>query len=141
METESTTSISVSVSLQAPIITIWEFWTSPQHITKWYQASEDWHAPFAENDLRVGGKFKTTMAAKDKSFQFDFGGTYTKIVDYKTIEYTLDDDRKVSVHFEEGADSTTITQLFEPEKENTIEMQQFGWQAILNSFKSYLEKS
>ena len=139
MESKSITSITVSVSLHAPIEKVWEMWSSPEHITKWYQASADWHAPFAENDLRIGGKFKTTMAAKDASFEFDFGGVYTNVDPFKTIEYTLEDDRKVSVWFESNSDTTTITQEFEPETENTIELQKTGWQAILDSFKSYLE--
>ena len=38
---------------------VWELWTEPSHVVKWCYASDDWEAPHAENDVRVGGKFKT----------------------------------------------------------------------------------
>ena len=55
---------------------VWECWNKPEHITGWAFASDDWEAPAAGNDLRVGGKFKTTMAAKD-NLTPDLGGTGT----------------------------------------------------------------
>ncbi|MFL5773000.1 MAG: SRPBCC domain-containing protein, partial [Flavisolibacter sp.] len=64
METKNRTVITVETTLQSPLDKAWQSFTEPRHITQWCQASEDWHAPFAENDLRTGGKFKTTMAAK-----------------------------------------------------------------------------
>lgn len=119
--------------------TTWEAFTLPQHITNWYFASADWHAPFAENDLRVGGKFKTRMEAKDDSFGFDFSGTYTNVVLHKQLDYTLDDNRLVTVSFNEENNQTLVTQSFEPETENTLELQQHGWQMILDNFKSHTE--
>jgi uncharacterized protein YndB with AHSA1/START domain len=71
--------ISVQSLVNAPIEKIWEILTKPHHIVRWAFASNDWEAPAAENDLRVGGKFKTIMAAKDKSMSFDFTGVYTNV--------------------------------------------------------------
>ncbi|WP_295771129.1 SRPBCC domain-containing protein [uncultured Mucilaginibacter sp.] len=118
---------------------MWEFWNHPSHITSWAFASDDWHAPHAENDLRTGGSFKTTMAAKDGSFSFDFGGKYDRVEDFKSIAYTIDDGRKVAILFEESDGQTIVTETFEPEDSNPIQMQQDGWQAILNNFKKYTE--
>lgn len=44
--------ITVSVVVDAPLEKVWEMFTEPEHITKWAFASDDWEAPFAENDLR-----------------------------------------------------------------------------------------
>lgn len=45
-------------------------------------ASDDWDAPFAQNDLRAVRKGLTTMAAKDGSFSFNFEYVYTKTEGY-----------------------------------------------------------
>ena len=139
METANKTTITVEATVNAPVEKVWKSWSQPEHITKWCNASDDWHAPYADNDLRTGGKFKTTMAAKDGSFSFDFGGTYTDVKEHRFMAYTMDDGRKVSVTFNNQNGVTHITETFEPEAINPIEMQQGGWQAILNSFKKYTE--
>lgn len=139
METAAKTNITVEAIIHAPVEKVWKFWNEPKHISQWCAASDDWHAPYAENDLRKDGKFKTTMAAKDGSFSFDFGGVYTKVEPNKTIEYTMDDGRKVSIIFSAQGDSTKVTETFEAETENPIEMQRGGWQAILDNFKKHTE--
>lgn len=131
--------ITVTTTVNATVEKVWDFFTTPEHIKKWNNASPDWHTPAAENDLQLGGKFVYTMAAKDGSFSFDFWGIYTTIVPFKEIAYTLGDERKVNVKFEQTEEGTLITESFEPETQNTLELQQMGWQAILNNFKSYVE--
>lgn len=133
------TAITVEAVINAPIEKVWTSWTEPKHITKWNQASDDWHSPYAENDLRTGGKFKTTMAAKDGSMSFDFEGVYTNVQQHKLIEYAMSDGRKVSVVFSQNGNPTKVVETFDPENENPIEMQREGWQAILDSFKKYTE--
>ena len=141
MEAIQKTSITVEATVNAPVEKVWKLWNDPQHITKWCSASDDWHAPNAENDLRKDGKFKTTMAAKDGSFSFDFEGVYTRVEPNKTIEYTMSDDRKVKIDFSSSGNTTKVTETFEAESENPIEMQRGGWQAILDNFKKHVEKS
>ena len=139
METMTSTQITVEAIVNAPVKKVWESWNEPKHITKWCQASEDWHAPYAESDLRTGGKFKTTMAAKDGSVSFDFEGEYTRVEPTTLIEYTIADGRRVRIRFESLDDKTKVTETFEAEGTNSIEMQRGGWQAILDNFKRYTE--
>lgn len=139
METANKTSITVENTVNAPVAKIWEYWSAPQHITKWAAASDDWHTTFAENDLRVGGKFKSRMEAKDGSFGFDFGGVYDEVKVNERIDYTLGDGRKVAILFSKNGNGTKIVQTFEAEGTNPIEMQRGGWQAILDNFKKYTE--
>ncbi|WP_143307436.1 SRPBCC family protein [Chitinophaga vietnamensis] len=131
--------ITVKATINAPVEKVWEYWAGPQHITQWASAHPDWHAPRAENDLRPGGKFLTRMEAKDGSFGFDFGGVYDDVKNHELITYTLGDGRKVSVNFEGKGNTTNIVETFDPENENPLEMQQQGWQNILDNFKSYTE--
>ena len=141
MQTASTTTLTVETTVKAPVERVWKNWTTPQDITKWNHASDDWHSPHGENDLRPGGRFSFRMEAKDGSFGFDFGGVYDKVKTNELIEYTLGDGRKVSVKFTARGNETHISETFEAEETHSIEMQQGGWQAILNNFKSYTEKN
>ena len=149
-----TSPITVETTVDAPIAKVWGYWTMPEHIIQWNNASDDWHTPKATNDLREGGKFTARMEAKDGSMGFDFGGTYTKVVKHKHIEYTMGDGRNVRITFEErdpstdsqsspqassGQAHTHITETFDPESENSPDVQQQGWQSIMRNFKKYAE--
>ncbi|NOU94409.1 polyketide cyclase [Paenibacillus sp. LMG 31456] len=131
--------ITVETTVHAPVEKVWEYWTEPQHITKWSFASNDWHAPNAENDLRVGGKFLTRMEAKDGSFGFDFGGVYDDVRTNEFISYTLGDGRIVTITFISQENDTKIIETFDAESTNSIEMQKAGWQAFLDNFAKYSE--
>ncbi len=133
------TKIIVDAIVTEKIDRIWNAWTNPQEIIKWYFATSDWEAPFAKNDLRVNGRFVTRMVAKDKSSSFDFEGKYTKIITNEVIEYVMDDGREVSIKFEKVSQGIKIIEIFDAEKEHPVEMQKQGWQAILNNFKKYVE--
>ena len=135
----TSTKITIEAIVSASSLKIWEFWIQPEHITKWNFASDDWHCPKAENNLRVGGKFSSRMEAKDGSFGFDFWGTYDEIIEHKKIAYTMGDGRQAITNFEGLEDSTKIITIFDAENENPVEMQREGWQAILNNFKKYSE--
>ena len=133
------TPITIQSTVKAPVEKVWKYWVQPEHITKWNSASDDWHSPFAENDVRVGGKFLARMEAKDGSMGFDFGGVYDEVVENKKIAYTLGDGRKVRVDFKSMGNETEVVETFEAEETNPVEMQRGGWQAILDNFKKYTE--
>lgn len=139
MEKGDEVTINVVATVQTPVDKVWEYWTEPRHITKWSSASDDWHAPKAENDLRVGGIFLTRMEAKDGSFGFDFGEVYDEVRKNEFISYTMEDGRKVAITFMSQQDGTKVVEAFEAETTNSIDMQQAGWQAILDNFKKYCE--
>lgn len=133
------TLVTIETTVDAPVQKVWDAWTEPEHIMQWNAASDDWHTPSATNDLREGGTFTSRMEAKDGSMGFDFGGTYTKVIEHKQIDYTMSDGRTVSVMFDEHDGHTHITETFVAETENSVEMQRAGWQSILDNFKKYTE--
>jgi uncharacterized protein YndB with AHSA1/START domain len=139
METANKQKITVETTVHAPVEKVWEYWSAPQHITKWNNASPDWHSPRSENDLRTGGKFSTRMEAKDGSMGFDFGGVYDDVRINELIDFTMGDGRKVTVKFTGKGNETKIVETFEAEDTHPIEMQRGGWQAILDNFKKYTE--
>lgn len=135
------TAVTVSANIQAPVEKVWKFWTAPKHIMNWNNASDDWHTPHAENDVRVGGTFTSRMEARDGSAGFDFAGTYTAVKEHELIEYAMEDGRKVQVTFTPQGAETRVTETFDAEHTHPVDMQQAGWQAILDNFKKYVEAS
>ena len=131
--------ITVETIIKAPLQKVWETWTKPEHIMNWAFAMDSWECPGAENDVRTGGRFKTTMAAKDKSSSFDFTGTYTQVQEYDLIEYEMDDGRHAKIEFVEVPEGIKIIESFEMENTHSEEQQRAGWQAILDNFKKYTE--
>ncbi len=131
--------ITVQNLVHAPLEKTWQMWTSPEHIVNWNHASDDWHTTQASNDVQVGGKFSSTMAAKDGSFSFDFEGVHDEVALHQRIASTMGDGRKMEVTFEKQGEETLVTETFEAETENSVNLQRLGWQAILDNFKKYVE--
>lgn len=141
MNATEKTVITVQTTVNAPVSKVWECWTAPAHIVKWNSASADWHTTKAENDVRTGGRFSSRMEAKDGSMGFDFAGTYTAVKECELIAYTMGDGRKATVSFTGSGGVTAVRETFEAETENSIELQKAGWQAILDNFKQYTERT
>lgn len=136
----STQQITISTSVAAPVEKAWNAYTTPTGIMSWNFASNDWHCPSAEVDLRVGGKHKARMAAKDGSFSFDFEAEYSEIVPNKVLALVMTDGRRARTTFEQQGAATVVTTVFDAEAQNSIDLQHSGWQAILDNFKRYVER-
>jgi uncharacterized protein YndB with AHSA1/START domain len=130
--------ITVEANVNAPIADVWRIYTTPEDITQWNAASDDWHTTKASVDLREGGAFSSRMEAKDGSMGFDFAGVYTRIVPQKRIEYSFG-ERTAQVEFTPHDQSVNVRVTFDPESTHPVEMQREGWQAILNNFATYVE--
>lgn len=132
--------VCVKTTVNASLENAWNVWISPEYIVKWNFASDEWHTPFAENDFQVDGSFNYRMEAKDGSFGFDFFGKYDQIIPGKLIQFTLGDGRKVEIVFTVlSQEQTLLEETFETEDTNPVELQQFGWQAILDNYKIQVE--
>ena len=134
--------IKIDITILAPVEKVWDYYNDPEHIVKWNFAHESWECPSSENDLRVGGKFNNRMEAKDGSFGFDFVGIYDEVVENQLIKYHMEDGRNVEIVFEKADENTTKVNIsFDPETQNSVEMQREGWYAILNNFHKYVENN
>ena len=140
MEQQERVRITVETTVPVSPELAWEYWTEPRHITQWNQASDDWHTPCAESDLRAGGAFSSRMESKDGKYGFDFGGIFDAVEPPRLLAYTIGDGRKVLVTFESVASGTHIVETFEAEGENSVELQRQGWQAIMDSYRKYVAK-
>jgi uncharacterized protein YndB with AHSA1/START domain len=138
MQTTPTTPITVETTVAAPADRVWRAYTTPEAITRWNAASDDWHTTAATVDLRPGGAFSSRMEAKDGSAGFDFAGTYTHVVERERIAYTFG-DRSAEVTFRATPAGTAVRVTFDAEDTHPAELQRQGWQAILDNFKRYVE--
>lgn len=130
--------IIVETVVKAPIEVVWDAYTNPKEIVHWNFASDDWCCPSSTVDLRVGGQFSSRMEAKDGSMGFDFAGTYIKVEPNQLLEYQFG-DRVAEISFNSEESGVRVVVSFDPETENPVEMQQMGWQAILNNFARHVE--
>lgn len=129
--------IIVSTFVHAALPEVWKAYTTPKDIMNWNGASDDWHTTAATVDLRTGGQFSSRMEAKDGSKGFDFAGIYTSVTPMSQIDSRFG-DRTSTVTFVPELDGVRMTVTFDPEDANPRDMQEAGWQAILNSFARYL---
>lgn len=136
----NTEKITITAHINAPLKKVWDYYTNPKHIVNWNFADVSWHCPSAENDMRVGGVYNARMEAKDGSYGFDFTAIYTEIMEFKQFSYEFG-GRTATVKFIESNNQSEIMVSFDPEDENSIELQRGGWQAILNNFKNYTENN
>jgi uncharacterized protein YndB with AHSA1/START domain len=131
--------ITIEIEVNASLSKVWNAWVTPYDITYWNFASDDWCCPAAQIDLQIGQKFNYRMEAKDGSMGFDFEGEFTQIALHHLIIYKLADEREVSVEFVQTDDGVKVIESFEPEDENSAELQRQGWFSILTNFKKHVE--
>jgi len=120
----------------APRDLVWKAYTDPKHIVKWMYA-KDWEAPFAETDVRPGGKVRIGMRPADHSEEgFTFSGTYREVVKPERIVLATDDGRLMTTTFEDQKGKTKLTlslEMAESEKQERT-----GWTQILENLASHV---
>ena len=131
--------IKVDVLVNASLEDTWKCFTQPEHIVNWNAASEDWCCPSAHSDLKAGGSFSYRMEARDGSMGFDFSGKFNEVDFQRHILILLDDKRSLEVWFEAVDGGIRVTEEFEAENMNPVELHQQGWQAILDAYKNYCQ--
>lgn len=130
--------LTATTTVNASIEKVWKIWTTPEHIRQWNNISDEWHTPYAENDVRPGGKLLFKMGLKDGSLNFDHAGTYDEVIPYQLLRYTTDEGRAALITFS-GSNPVTLTEVFEPDMSFSIEEQRQFCQAIHDHFKLYVE--
>src|SRR5690606_24627741 len=81
--------LTVETVVDTDLDKAWSAYNSPEDIVRWNAASDDWHSPRSEEELREGCTFCTRMEAKDGSTGFDFGSTYPPVVQHELDAYRL----------------------------------------------------
>ncbi len=128
--------LSLSRVFDAPRDLVWKAYTDPAHVVKWMFAN-DWEAPFAETDLRPGGKFRIGMRPADHSEEgFVFEGTYSEIVRPERIVQAIGDGRVMKTTFEDVGGKTRLT--LSVEMAMSEEQERRGYTQILGHFAQHV---
>lgn len=100
---ESDLHVSLALDCRAPKNKVFETWTKPEWLKKWFRADEGLTCTLAEVDLRVGGAFQLAMALPGQP-ETRFFGTYQVVHPNEALVYTWAGG--------EGDHVTLVTTLF-----------------------------
>lgn len=112
--TEDPTAIRIERVFNAPARAVFEAWTSPEMLRRWYPPGAEWDTPVAEVDLRVGGRLRIVMRSPDGE-EASGSGEYREITPPSRLVFTWTWDRPdiaegtqlIEVDFTELPDGTT----------------------------------
>jgi uncharacterized protein YndB with AHSA1/START domain len=100
-------------TFNAPAERVFDAWTSPEVLRRWWHAEHHWETTLAEVDLRVGGAVRVVMRDPDKDVEYGGGGQYLEIDPPRRLVFTWywdgNETRQViEVDFEESDGVTTV---------------------------------
>jgi uncharacterized protein YndB with AHSA1/START domain len=139
--------VRIERTFEAPAEAVFDAWTSPEVMRRWYRAAPDWETPVAEVDLRVGGRWRVVMRRPDGS-EAELSGEYTEIDRPRRLAMTctFNDDpseteQLVEVTFSESGESTTVVLVNSriPDDERR-ESQDRGWGLCLDNLEVELPR-
>jgi uncharacterized protein YndB with AHSA1/START domain len=123
---------------------VFDAWTSPEVMRRWFHAGPDWGTSDAEVDLRVGGRVRVVMRKSDGS-EVEMGGEYTLIDRPRRLAMTWtfgdhpDNRQLIELTFTESGDSTTVLMVNSSiSTERRREAQEVGWGLCLDELEAAL---
>jgi uncharacterized protein YndB with AHSA1/START domain len=126
--------LRIERTFDAPAEDVFDAWTSPEVMRRWFHVGPDWENPEVEVDLRVGGKWRVVMRGPDGD-QAELSGEYTEIERPRRLAMTCafsddptDAEQLLEVSFSEADGSTTVVLVNSriPTDERWAS-QQWGW--------------
>lgn len=142
---QSSTVLRIERTFTAPARAVFEAWTSPEVMARWWHAGSDWETPVAEVDLRVGGALRVTMRAPDGK-EYGAKGEYTEIHPPERLAFTWTWDDSageaslIELEFSEQHGVTTVVLTHSGlSGEESKQSHSEGWQKVLDSLGRTLE--
>lgn len=136
--------VRIERTFDAPAQDVFDAWTSPEVMRRWFHCQPDWDTPEAEVDLRVGGKVRVVMRRPDGT-QVKAQGKYTSIdrPHRLVMTWTFDDDRSnqqlVELTFSESEGSTTVVMINSRiSTDERRDAQEQGWYGCLDELERLL---
>ena len=136
--------LRIERTYQASAEEVFDAWTSPEVMRRWFHAFEDWSTPLAEVDLRVGGKVRVVMRRPDGEDR-SMGGEY-RVIDRPNrlvMTWTFDDfpenEQLIELTFTESEGSTTVVMVNSGiATDARRESQDMGWSGCLDALQRLL---
>ncbi len=144
MSDESGRTVRIERTYAASAEDVFDAWTSPDVMRRWFHCGADWQTPTAEVDLRVGGTVRVVMRKPDGS-EAEAHGEYTLIdrPNQLAMKWTFHDDpsneQLIELSFTESGGSTTVLMVNSGiATDERREGQDWGWRACLDQLERAL---
>jgi uncharacterized protein YndB with AHSA1/START domain len=111
--TETATALRLERTYAAAPTRVFDAWTDPEVLRRWWAAAPDWECPEAVVDLRVGGRYRLSMRTTEGETHV-VGGEYTEVERPARLAYTWaweqgdGEESQVTVEFRPDGDGTTV---------------------------------
>ena len=139
--------VEIERSFRAPAQKVFEAWTSPEVMRRWWQAEQGWETSAAAVDLRVGGEVHVVMRDPAADEEYGGGGAYTEVDPPSRLAFTWQWDGEsrrslIVIDFEETAGVTTVRFTHSGlADEETVRSHEQGWSNVLDNLARTLEAS
>jgi uncharacterized protein YndB with AHSA1/START domain len=141
---ESGQVLRIERTFAAPAEDVFDAWTSPEVMRRWFHCAPDWGTPEAEVDLRVGGKVRVVMRRPDGT-EARARGEYT-LIDRPhrlVMTWTFDDassnEQLIELVFSESEGSTTVLMVNSGiSTDERRKAQDWGWHGCLDELERVL---
>ena len=138
--------VRIERTFDAPAEEVFDAWTSPEVLSRWFHSERDWSTPTAEVDLRVGGKIRVAMLEPDGT-EHAMGGEFTLIDRPRRLAmtWTFDDwpeqQQLVELEFTERDGRTTVVLINTGiDTEQHRGEQDEGWHDCLDQLEHLLQR-
>jgi len=130
-----------------PRARLFEAWTKPDELKKWWQLGHGWKLTIAEIDLKVGGRYKIGLNSTKGNTKHLVTGTYQEVSVPEKLVYTWTSENHergeqslVTVEFHDKGGSTELVLTHDllvnkQEHETTYE----GWLMVLDGLRRMFE--
>ena len=139
-----TQALRIERSFEASAEEVFDAWTSPEVMRRWFHCGPDWETPVAEVDLQVGGAVRIVMRRPDGR-QSGAHGEYT-VIDRPhrlRMTWTFDDapsnQQLIDLSFEEAGGTTTVVLTNRDiSTDERVNAQDVGWRLCLDELERLL---
>ncbi len=136
--------VRIERAFNAPVEDVFDAWTSPEVMRRWFHCAADWDTPEAEVDFRVEGKVQVVMRRPDGT-EVHAQGQYT-LIDRPhrlAMTWTFDDDpsnkQLIELFFSESEGSTTVLMVNSGiSTDERRDAQDEGWHGCLDELERIL---
>ena len=144
MTEESGHVVRIERTFAASAEDVFDAWTNPEVMRRWFHCAPDWDTPDADVDLRVGGMVRVVMRKPD-STEFEAHGEYT-LIDRPhklAMTWTFDDDpsneQLIELSFSESEGSTTVLMVNRGiSTDKRRDAQDWGWRGCFDELERVL---
>jgi uncharacterized protein YndB with AHSA1/START domain len=143
-ETDAT--LRLERTFDAPAEAVFDAWTNPEVLRRWWAADGAWRTPVAEVDLRVGGGYRLSMEDPDEGTLHTVRGEYREVSRPDRLVYSWcweeADGRSghvstVTVAFlGEGERTTVVLEHSGLASPQSVQQHRAGWEGCLESLRT-----